>query len=64
MSGSAEHRMGLVECPLCHNLPFRRHTCKACEGAGKMAVDKAIELGLSLSDTEPELPAVKGDEKS
>lgn len=54
---SAEHRMGLVPCPLCKNIPLRRADCKACNQAGMMPVDEAIKLGLS--DTEPEMAAVK-----
>jgi hypothetical protein len=43
---------------MCKNLAHRRVTCKACEGAGQVAVDRAIEIGMSISDTEREMLAV------
>lgn len=57
MGSSAEHRMGLVPCPMCKNIEYRRKDCKACKKAGMMPVDEAIKL--ALSDTEPEVEAVK-----
>lgn len=57
-SGSAEHRIGLVPCPLCKNIQAKRLTCKACATEGMIGVDRAIEIGVSMSDTERELPAV------
>jgi len=59
LSGSAEHRIGLVPCPLCKNLEARRKDCKACDGAGMIPVDRAIETGISVSDTEREFQATK-----
>ena len=55
MGSSQEHRIGLVPCPLCKNVPLRRQSCKACEQVGVMPVDKAIKMGLALSDTEREM---------
>jgi hypothetical protein len=55
-------RLGLVPCPICKNIPLRRSTCEACDKAGMLPVDKAIEIGL-LSDTERELKAVKEETK-
>lgn len=61
-STSSQIRMGLVPCPVCKNVPYRRKDCKACipEGgndpAGFMAVDKAIALQhfMGIADTDPE----------
>ncbi len=61
MSSSAEHRIGLVPCPLCKDVPFRRKDCKACDAVGHVAVDRAIAIGLAVSDTERELLAVRQD---
>lgn len=56
-SKSAEHRIGLVPCPLCKNIEYRRKDCKACvvngTPIGMVPVDKAIEIGLC--DTDPEM---------
>ena len=56
--GSAEHRIGLVPCPLCKNIEVRRLHCKACDRAGMIGVDRAIEIGVAVSDTEREMSAV------
>ncbi|MHB2027562.1 MAG: hypothetical protein ACYCPT_01940 [Acidimicrobiales bacterium] len=50
--------VGHVPCPLCKDIAFRRRDCKACFGAGHVAVDRAIEISLATSDTERELRAV------
>lgn len=64
MGSSAEHRMGLVPCPLCKNIAYRRKDCKACNSAGMLPVDQAIKVGMAVSDTERELdptPSVTKD---
>ena len=63
MGSSARLRIGLVPCPVCKNVPYRRRDCKACipengnAPAGMMPVDKAIDLQhrLGMADTDPEL---------
>lgn len=63
MPSSSRLRLGLVPCPVCKNVPYRRRDCKACipedgkDPAGMMPVDKAIELQhrLGVADTDPDL---------
>jgi hypothetical protein len=57
--GSSEHRIGLVPCPLCKNITAKREGCRACDSAGMIPVDRAIEIGFAFSDTERDMPAVK-----
>ncbi len=59
---SAEHAIGLVPCPVCKNDPLRRSACVDCGAAGMMAVDKAIALSLTVSDTDP-APAMVDEEE-
>jgi hypothetical protein len=62
-STSSQIRLGMVPCPVCKNVPYRRKDCKACipEGgdvpAGMMPVDKAIALQhfLGLADTDKDI---------
>ena len=55
---SGEHRIGLVPCPICKNNTAKRLDCKACNREGMIGVDRAIEIGVAVSDTEREMVAV------